>query len=109
MTIEGALVGSVGEKDSVDHKVVGAIASHTWGEYVHAGREEANPAGELRTMLMELEVSVAFDVLRLICCRYDVFGHWPGAISYLDYMLFVIYCFSMYVNVAWSVGYDIGG
>uniref|UniRef100_M4B6A8 Roadblock/LAMTOR2 domain-containing protein n=1 Tax=Hyaloperonospora arabidopsidis (strain Emoy2) TaxID=559515 RepID=M4B6A8_HYAAE len=55
MTIEGALVGSVGEKDSVDHKVVGAIASHTWGEYVHAGREEANPAGELRTMLMELE------------------------------------------------------
>ncbi|CAI5735857.1 unnamed protein product [Hyaloperonospora brassicae] len=54
MTLEGALVGSVGEKEAVDHKVVGAIASHTWGEYVHAGRE-ANPAGELRTMLMELE------------------------------------------------------
>uniref|UniRef100_A0AAV1TUH6 Roadblock/LAMTOR2 domain-containing protein n=1 Tax=Peronospora matthiolae TaxID=2874970 RepID=A0AAV1TUH6_9STRA len=55
MTIDGALVGSAGEKDAVDHKVVGAIASHTWGEYVHAGREEANPAGELRTILMELE------------------------------------------------------
>ena len=55
MTLEGALVGSVGEKEAVDHKVVGAIASHTWGEYVHAGRE-ANPAGALRTMLMELEV-----------------------------------------------------
>ncbi|KAL3660618.1 hypothetical protein V7S43_014373 [Phytophthora oleae] len=54
MTLEGALVGSVGDGETVDHKVVGAIASHTWGEYLHAGKE-ANPTGDLRTMLVELE------------------------------------------------------
>ncbi|KAF4150073.1 Roadblock/LC7 domain [Phytophthora infestans] len=54
VTLEGALVGSVGDGEAVDHKVVGAIASHTWGEYLHAGKE-ANPAGDLRTMLVELE------------------------------------------------------
>ncbi|RLN96146.1 hypothetical protein BBJ28_00013342 [Nothophytophthora sp. Chile5] len=55
MTLEGALMGAVGDEEAVDHKVVGAIASHTWGEYLHAGKE-ANPTGELRTMLVELEV-----------------------------------------------------
>ncbi|CAI5740057.1 unnamed protein product [Peronospora destructor] len=54
MTLEGALVSSVGDGDTVDHKVVGAIASHTWGEYLHAGKE-ANPTGDLRSMLVELE------------------------------------------------------
>ncbi|KAJ8577376.1 hypothetical protein ON010_g1835 [Phytophthora cinnamomi] len=58
VTLEGALVGSVGDGDAVDHKVVGAIASHTWGEYLHAGKE-ANPTGDLRTMLVELEASSA--------------------------------------------------
>ncbi|KAG3117511.1 hypothetical protein JG687_00002905 [Phytophthora cactorum] len=56
VTLEGALVGSVGDGEAVDHKVVGAIASHTWGEYLHAGKE-ANPTGDLRTMLVELEAS----------------------------------------------------
>jgi hypothetical protein len=56
MTLEGALVGSVGDGEALDHKVVGAIASHTWGEYLHAGKE-AYPTGDLRTMLVELEAS----------------------------------------------------
>ena len=55
MTLEGALVSSVGHGDVVDHNVVGDIASHTWGEYLHAGKE-ANPTGELGSMLVELEV-----------------------------------------------------
>lgn len=54
MTLDGALVGAVGDGEPVDHKVVGAIAAHTWGEYLHAGKE-ATPTGELRTMLVELE------------------------------------------------------
>ncbi|TDH71291.1 uncharacterized protein CCR75_008951 [Bremia lactucae] len=54
VTLEGALVGAVGNEEAVDYKVVAAIASHTWGEYVHAGKE-VKLTGDLRTMLVELE------------------------------------------------------
>lgn len=53
MTLDGALVGAVG--DAVDHKVVGAIAAHTWGELAHAGRE-CNADHALQTLLVELDV-----------------------------------------------------
>ncbi|KAG7389833.1 Ragulator complex protein lamtor2 [Phytophthora pseudosyringae] len=69
MTLEGALVGSVGDGDAGDHKVVGAIASHTWGEYLHAGKE-ANPTGDLRTMLRgRLAMTVAGKTFLL--CAYS--------------------------------------
>lgn len=57
MTLDGALMGSVGDANVVDHKVVGAIASHTWGEYAHSGRE-FNVGHALQTLLVELEVRV---------------------------------------------------
>ncbi|KAI9908336.1 hypothetical protein PsorP6_002822 [Peronosclerospora sorghi] len=56
MTLEGALVGSVGDGDAVEHKVVGAVASHTWSEYQRADKE-ANSMGDLSTLLVELEAS----------------------------------------------------
>lgn len=55
MTLDGALMGSVGDANVVDHKVVGAIASHTWGEYAHASKE-FNAGHALETLLVELEV-----------------------------------------------------
>ncbi|DAZ98325.1 TPA: hypothetical protein N0F65_007132 [Lagenidium giganteum] len=55
MTLDGALMGSVGDMDQVEPKVVGAIASHTWGEYLHSSKEfQAND--DLRFILVELEV-----------------------------------------------------
>ncbi|OWY99207.1 hypothetical protein PHMEG_00029833 [Phytophthora megakarya] len=69
MTLEGALVGSVGAGDALEHKVVGAIASHTWGEYLHAGKE-ANPTGDLRTMLRgRLAMTVAGK--NFLLCAYS--------------------------------------
>ncbi|EGZ19197.1 hypothetical protein PHYSODRAFT_489532 [Phytophthora sojae] len=69
VTLEGALVGSVGDGEAVDHKVVGAIASHTWGEYLHAGKE-ANPTGDLRTMLRgRLAMTVAGK--NFLLCAYS--------------------------------------
>lgn len=55
MTLEGSLIGAAGSVEDADHKVVGAIASHTWGEYLHAGKD-FNPAGTMRTLIVELEV-----------------------------------------------------
>lgn len=54
LTLEGSLIGAAGGADAVDHKVVAAIASHTWGEYLHAGKE-FNPSGGLATVVVELE------------------------------------------------------
>ncbi|KAL7691932.1 putative ragulator complex protein LAMTOR2 [Plasmopara halstedii] len=69
VTLEGALVGSVGEGEDVDHKVVGAIATHTWGEYLHAGKE-AYPSGNLHTMLHgRLAMTVASK--KFLLCAYS--------------------------------------
>lgn len=55
MTLDGALMGAVGQVDDVEQKVVGAIASHTWGEYVHASKE-FNADNALQYLVVELEV-----------------------------------------------------
>lgn len=55
MTLDGALVGAVG--DALDHKVVGAIAAHTWGELAHSGKE-CNAGHALQTLLVDLDVRV---------------------------------------------------
>ncbi|CAI5719801.1 hypothetical protein KXD40_006591 [Peronospora effusa] len=73
MTLEGALVSSVGDGDALDHNVVGAIASHTWGEYLHAGKE-ANPTGDLRSMLVELErgrLAMTMTGKNFLLCAYS--------------------------------------
>ncbi|TMW65325.1 hypothetical protein Poli38472_007967 [Pythium oligandrum] len=54
LTLDGALMGSVGSTDGVDHKVIGAIAAHTWGEYLHSSKEVA-PESDLEALLVELE------------------------------------------------------
>lgn len=81
MTLDGALMGSVGDANVVDHKVVGAIASHTWGEYAHSSKE-VNAGHALQTLLVELEVS------ELACfgCRVVIDYVRPG-----DVMLMVYY------------------
>jgi hypothetical protein len=62
LTIDGALMGSVG--DAADLKVIGAIAAHTWGEYLHAGKEFAPEGSDLQAMLIELEVRLSrFDAV----------------------------------------------
>lgn len=58
MTLDGALMGAVGQVDDVEQKVVGAIASHTWGEYVHASKE-FNVDNALQYLVVELEVRPA--------------------------------------------------
>jgi hypothetical protein len=54
MTLDGALMGSVGKSDRFDHKVIGAIASNIWSEYLHSGKEIN--VGHPDFLLLDLEV-----------------------------------------------------
>lgn len=69
MTLDGALMGSVGNANVVDHKVVGAIASHTWGEYAHSSKE-FNAGHALQTLLVELEVRLCVVIVNVLLATY---------------------------------------
>ncbi|GLD92412.1 hypothetical protein PINS_up000945 [Pythium insidiosum] len=84
LTLEGALMGSVGSDTAaapppstagvtVDHKVIGAIAAHTWSEYFHSGRE-FHPDQDLDALLVELEhghLAMAPAGKSFIVCAYS--------------------------------------
>ncbi|TYZ61758.1 hypothetical protein PybrP1_001084 [[Pythium] brassicae (nom. inval.)] len=81
MTLDGALVGAVG--DALDHKVVGAIAAHTWGELAHSGKE-CNAGHALQTLLVDLDhgnLAMAAAGNGFLVCAYSSGGAESGLLK----------------------------
>nr|CCA22498.1 conserved hypothetical protein [Albugo laibachii Nc14] len=55
LTLEGALMGSSSSMNPSDHKVIGAIATYTWNEYNHSGKDCVGETDNLQFLNIELE------------------------------------------------------